>query len=164
MISGRRLIDLRENQNKGNARLDWSSGVRAFEKGDTIFTPSIRINSAKSRKTLSFRCDLSPKTRVFFMPKSCDLPVSSTSGFCPRAAVRPTPSTSKRAQARQGATQPEPEIKFFPLHKKRGEKNLLLTYKPPFNASSLRKATGSKTQSIGRAISDGAFYALRGAK
>ena len=122
---------------------------RALQKGEAIFPLSIRYKSTKSRKTRVF----SP---VPSAPERCP---NLSDGLYERAAVRPPASTSKPARVSSAGCIIEHEINFFPFHKTRREKNLLLAHKRPFFVITSSNTPVSKTQSIGRAISDGASYA-----
>lgn len=84
-------------------------------------------------------------------------------GLSARRSAPAPESTSERAY-RDTSPCLKKKINFFPLHKKRGEKNLLIYIQahhetPP----DITPKTGSKTQSKGRAI-NGASFAFRGDK
>lgn len=122
---------------------------RASIKGETIFPLSIRYKSTKSRKT-----------RVFTpLQNALKMGSDRSDGLYERAAARPLPSASKPARVSSAGYLSQTEINFFPFHKTRRGKNLLLAYKRPFFITLSIIAPVSKTQSTGRAISDGAFCA-----
>jgi len=85
-----------------------------------------------------------------------DKPRTLTGGF---SSARRCDLPRAQASARTRSSL-ETEINFFPLHKKRGEKKLLIHFHSlPDTSKALRKAPVCKTQSKGRAISNGASFA-----
>ena len=121
-----------------------------IKKVNKILNLSISINTIQSNK----KC-----TKCFQKVHKMSNPLCHSEGLSRARRCDPD-----RAQASARTRWPavcKQEIKFFPLHKKRGEKNLLnsLLSRPETEPPS-RKAPVSKTQSKGRAINGASLACL----
>lgn len=130
-----RWANQRRNQNKGNARLDWRLVSGHLKKVNDILTFNIANQPKKASE---------------------NAPKLTYDGF---SSARRCDPDRAQASARTRSSL-ESKIKFFPLHKKRGEKNLF-AYIQTINFTLLNVLSSpvSKAQSKGRAISNGASFA-----